>query len=62
MEAKEFISLSKHKAQDLCEKRNLIFRLIRIDGNMFMDYPEDERDDRVCFELESGKVVKAVIQ
>lgn len=58
----EFIGLSKKQAQDKAEARNLIFRLIKIDGKDFFDYPEDTRDDRICVEVENGKVCKAIIK
>jgi len=58
----DFLNLSKKTAQDLAEKKNIIFHLIRIDGEMFFDYPSEVRDDRVCIEIEGGKVIRAVIQ
>ena len=58
----DFIGLSKTGGQDLAEKRNMIFHLVRIDDEMFFDYPSEVRDDRVCIEIEQGKVVKASIQ
>lgn len=62
MEANEFLGMSKKRAQDVAESKNMIFRLISIDGDPFMSYPEDQRTDRVCVEIASGKVIKAVIQ
>lgn len=62
MNAQEFMGLTKKRSQDLAEKRNLIFYLIRSDNEMFLPYPTDKRDDRICVELENGKVVQAVIQ
>lgn len=62
MDTTSFVGMSKHKIQDLCEKKNLIYRLVSSDGEKFLGYPEDKRDDRVCVELEGGKVKKAVIQ
>jgi hypothetical protein len=62
MEANEFLGMSKKRAQDVAESKNMIFRLISIDGDPFMSYPEDQRTDRVCVEIVSGKVIKAVIQ
>jgi len=62
MKAEDFIKLSKKQAQDLCENKNMLFRLISIDGESFFAWPEDKRDDRVCCEIENGKVVKAIIQ
>ena len=57
-----FIGKSKKSAQDLAEKNNMIFRLISSDGQQFFPYPNDNRSDRICVELENGKVVKASIQ
>lgn len=62
MDANQFIGMSKRRAQDLAEAKNLIFRLIRVDSEAFLPYPEDRRDDRVCVEIEQGKVVKVSIQ
>lgn len=58
----DFIGKSKKTAQDIAEKRNMIFRLIQSDDESFFPYPEDTRHDRVCIELKNGKVVKATIQ
>lgn len=58
----QFMGLSKKRAQDLAEARNLIFRLIRVDGKSYFDYPADERDDRVCVEIDGDKVTKSTIQ
>ena len=62
MDVDSFLGLSKKAAQDLCETKNMIFRLIKSDGEDFLSYPEDTRIDRICVELEQGKVVKATIQ
>jgi hypothetical protein len=64
MQAEDFLSLSKKRAQDLAESKYMIFRLIRIDDERFLDYPseDDKRFDRVCVELDQGKITKAVIQ
>jgi hypothetical protein len=62
MDTNMFIGLSKKRAQDIAESKNVVFRLIRIDDESFFPYPDDTRDDRVCVEIESGKVVKATIQ
>jgi len=58
----DFIGMTKKRAQDVAELENLIFRLISIDGDPFLSYPEDERTDRVCVEIEDGKVSKATIR
>jgi len=60
--ASDFIGLSKKKAQDVCEARSLIFRLVSVDGEHFLGYPEDVRDDRVCVEIKKEKVVAAKVQ
>ena len=60
--ASDFINLSKKAAQNLAEAKYMIFRLISVDGEPFLAYPEDKRDDRVCVEIEKEKVVKASIQ
>ena len=62
MVEKNFIGLTKRDAQNLAEAHNLLFRLIRIDDANYFSYPEDNREDRVCVEIEKGKVVHAVIQ
>lgn len=58
----EFVGMTKKRAQDLAEFKNLIFRLISVDGDPFLAYPEDERTDRVCVEIENGKVSKATFR
>jgi hypothetical protein len=60
--ADQFISLSKAAGQNLAEAKNMIFRLLSIDGEPFFSLPEDERTDRVCVDLVDGKIVKATIQ
>lgn len=62
MKAEDFIGLSKKESQDLCERKNFLYRLIRINDKPYFSYPSDVRPDRVCVELENGKVVKAVFQ
>lgn len=58
----DFHGLSKWRAQDLAEFRSLVFRLVSIDGDIFLGYPADKREDRICVEIEKGSVVKATIQ
>lgn len=60
--AEKYLDLTKRSAQNLSEQENLIFRLIRIDQESFLDYPEDVRSDRICVEIDNGKVSKAVLQ
>ncbi len=62
MNVDKFIGLPKRQSQNLADEWNLIFRLCKVDGKDFFDYPEDVRTDRVCIEIENGKVVKATIQ
>lgn len=58
----DFIGHTKKSAQNLAESENLIFRLIKVDEQDFLSYPEDRRDDRICIEIVNGKVAKATIQ
>jgi hypothetical protein len=62
VDANEFLGMSKKTAQDYAEARNLIFRLLSIDGEPFFSLPEDTRTDRVCVDIVDGKIVKASIQ
>lgn len=62
MNTTEFIGLEKRQSQNLAEKKNLIYRLVSVDGEKFLGYPEDTREDRICCEVERNLVVKAVIQ
>ncbi len=62
MRAEDFIGLTKKTAQNKAEESNYIFRLIRIDGEPFLSWPEDVRSDRLCVEIDNGKVTKAVVQ
>jgi hypothetical protein len=60
--AEEFLGLTKKRAQDVAEYKSIIFRLVSVDGDKFLGYPEDERDDRICVEIEKGVITKASIQ
>ena len=62
MIADKFLGLSKKDSQNLADINNLIFRLIRIDDKNFLPYPEDQREDRICIEIEKSVVVRATIQ
>lgn len=62
MDTELFIGLSKKMAQDRAELNNLIFRLVSIDGETYLGYPEDARTDRICCEITSAKVTKATLQ
>jgi hypothetical protein len=58
----DFVGLSKVGAQNKAEAKNLVFRLVSVNGETYLGYPEDSRDDRVCVEIVNGKVVKAEIR
>ena len=58
----EYIGMGKRQAQNRAELDNFIFRLIRVDGESFLPYPDDTRNDRLCVEIDGGKVTKAVIR
>lgn len=57
--SKDFIGLTKKSAQNLAEAQNLIFRLVSVDGEPFLGWPEDILDDRICVEIVDGKVARA---
>lgn len=57
------IGMPKKDAQNLAERMNMIFRLMSVDGKVFLGPPQDPgRDDRLCVELENGRVSKAEVQ
>jgi hypothetical protein len=58
----DYLGLTKKQAQDKAERKNYIFRLIRIDAENFLPYPDDVRQDRLCVELDGGKVTKVTVQ
>lgn len=64
--ASDFLGLTKKGAQNLAEARNMIFRLIRIDAEHYYKYPKDvpeeTRTDRICVEIDDGKVSKATLE
>ena len=60
--AQEFIGRSKHTAHSLAEFKSLVFRLVSVDGEVFLGYPSDTRTDRVCCEIEKGVIVRANVQ
>lgn len=62
LKSEDFLGLTKKGAQDKAEAKNLIFRLIRKDGENFFSYPNDTRADRVCVEIDKGAVTKATFQ
>lgn len=61
MTANDFLGLPKKNAQDLAERRNMIFRLVSVDGKEFLGWPTDQRDDRICCVIEDLKVSNAKI-
>ncbi len=62
MKKEDFIGLDKKSAQNLAERKNLIFRLLSVDSEPYFSMPEDKRDDRVCVEIEKNKVTKVYFQ
>jgi hypothetical protein len=58
---KAYLGLGKRTAQNKAEGENLIFRLVRVDQETILGYPEDFRDDRLCVEIDNEKVTKAVL-
>lgn len=62
VKAEDFLNLDKKQAQDKCDRTNMLFRLISINGESYFSYPEDVRTDRVCIEITGNKVTKATIQ
>jgi len=60
--ANDFIGQTKKGAQNMAEAKAMIFRLIRIDEEAYFSYPEEKREDRVCVEIDEGKVTKASVQ
>ena len=62
IDAKIFLGLGKKSAQNLADLKNLIFRLISVNDEKFFPYPQDRREDRVCVEINDGKVTKAIIR
>lgn len=66
MKPEDFIGMSKKGAQNFAEAKNMIFRLIRVDKEQFYKYPKDigeePRTDRICIEIDNGKVSIAIIQ
>ena len=61
LSAESFINLSKKDAQNLAEINNLIFRLLSVNGEPMLSYPQDKREDRICVEIENSRVTKAFI-
>ena len=65
MTANEFVGMEKRAAQNLAERKNMIFRLVSADGETMLGWPpegEDKRDDRVCCIVQDSCVVQAEIR
>ena len=60
--ANDFLGLTKKRAQDKAEALSLVFRLMRIDEEQFLPYPEDNFPDRICVEIDKSVVTKATLQ
>lgn len=60
--SRDYIGQTKKGAQNKAEAENLIFRLISVDGEQYLPYPDDARTDRICVEVTNGKVSKATIR
>jgi len=59
--SKDFLGMTKKDSQGKAERYNFIYRLIRVDDRNFLPYPDDTRDDRICIEIDKGRVTKASI-
>lgn len=59
----KFIGMGKRESQNYADSLNFVYRLCRVDGEQFFSYPaeEEKRNDRICIEIENGKVVKATV-
>jgi hypothetical protein len=55
------VGMSKKEAQNFAEMNNLIFRLMTIDNEKYLESPVDQRDDRLCVDIEKGRVTRALI-
>jgi hypothetical protein len=62
IKAEDFIGRTKMAAQNLAEGKNMLFRLLSIDGDPYFSIPEDIRTDRVCIHITNGLVSAATIQ
>lgn len=60
--ASKYIGLPKKAAQNQADRDNLMYFLIRIDDKDYFPYPDDDRDDRLCVEIENRVIVKATIR
>lgn len=54
----DFIGLSREAAEALAKERGITFRVISVDGESF-PVTADYSPDRINFDIENGKVVKA---
>ena len=62
MNAEQFLGLTKRQSYELAERLGLMPHLVRIDDRNLFGYPDDQREDRICLELDSRRVTKATIQ
>lgn len=60
-DAEQMKGMEKRAAQNFAERKNLIFRLVSVNGETFLGKPEDARTDRVCVEIVDNRVVDAYI-
>lgn len=60
-DAEQMKGMEKRAAQNFAERKNLIFRLVSVNGEMYLGKPEDSRTDRVCVEIVDNRVVEAYI-
>jgi hypothetical protein len=56
-----FLGLTKKSGQNKAEVLNLLFHLVRIDKEAYLEFPKEKRDDRVCIEIDNGQITKATI-
>lgn len=61
MSSSEFLGRSKKSVQDLAERHGMVFRFIRVDSEDSFDYPNEYRKDRICVEIDAGRVTEASI-
>ena len=47
-DADQMKGMEKRAAQNFAERKNLIFRLVSVNGETFLGKPEDVRTDRDC--------------
>jgi hypothetical protein len=64
MNLSQVLGMPKKDAQNFAEMNNLIFRLMYLDGEIYLGEPEPEdvRNDRLCVKIAKGKVIDAEIK